>query len=67
MSDWTPSRGFDPGDIVEADIRPPLTWWDLLLWRLFRYERKRPSRRGILVCTEVHTSHVAPVMLERLD
>jgi hypothetical protein len=44
MSELWPAPNAKPlkiGDKVRCKFPPPPTWWDLLLWRLFRIRRKR--------------------------
>lgn len=51
--DWTPSEAMKVGDRITYVGAPPATWFDLLLWRLFRFQRKRPAVRREMVCTHV--------------
>lgn len=39
------------GDVFTIDAPPPLTWWDRVLWRLFRIERRRENVRQTFVVT----------------
>lgn len=42
---------FKVGDKIRMAVPPPLTWWDNLLWRFFRIERKRPRAMKEFVVT----------------
>lgn len=42
------------GDKVTATLPPPLTWWDKVLWRLFRIERKRAAVTREYVVTDTY-------------
>jgi len=56
MLEFTPTVGLKIGDKVNAQLPPPLTWWDRVLWRLFRIERKRPLAWQELVVMSVYPS-----------
>lgn len=40
------------GDEIRIKAPPPLTWWDRVLWRLFRIERKREPIDQVYVVTD---------------
>ena len=41
---WTASGGeLKPGDVVWGPAMRRHTWWDRLLWKLFRIEGKKPE------------------------
>jgi hypothetical protein len=44
------------GEVVRFFGPPPLTWWDRILWRLFRIERQRESSWREYVVTETSIS-----------
>ena len=52
--EWTSGPPLKVDDHVTADLPAPLTWWDRLLWRLFRIEHKRPTTRQTFVVTDVY-------------
>jgi len=56
MYGTTPFHAPKVGDRFTMDVKPSLTFWDKILWRLFRIERKRPTKRQEFVVTNVAAS-----------